>query len=334
MEDKKSEEIVIKLPKVPKLSKKIWMYLTILFLFISVTLVLEPGITSNFCVVGCSYEDATNAAVAWIENYYKNMGVDTTVTLLSSSYDPNSGLIEFMIETSSSQGTQEQTLYVTKDGKFFVPQIISTEITAGSNQGTQEETVEVPKSDKPEVDLYVMSYCPYGNIAEEAMKPVVDLLGDKFDINIHYIVSISGDTISSLHGTEEANQDMREACIQRDYSTGVFWDFINYTNNECTLDDIATCWEEAADAVGIDKDSVKECFESEGMSLMQADNALTQENGISGSPTLMINGVRVSVARTPDSYKQAICDAFNTAPEECSQQLSGSTGSSAATGNC
>ena len=40
---------------------------------------------------------------------------------------------------------------------------------------------------KPQIDFYVMSYCPYGNQAEEAIEPVYNLLKNKADFKPHYV---------------------------------------------------------------------------------------------------------------------------------------------------
>ena len=36
-----------------------------------------------------------------------------------------------------------------------------------------------PKKEKPEVELFVMSHCPFGTQIEKGMLPVARLLGDK-----------------------------------------------------------------------------------------------------------------------------------------------------------
>ncbi len=234
--------------------------------------------------------------------------------------------------TTAWQGS-DITILISKDGKYLylsqpeeVDELIGSYADSyalvNSQAPAQPPATTVIKSDVPEVKLYVMSYCPYGNVAEEAMDPVVELLGNTIDLKIHYIVSISGETINSLHGPVEANQNIREACIQRDYDIQTFWDFLAYTNKNCTLNNIETCWESAADVTGIDKAAVQSCFETDGLSLMQADTLLTSQFGVSGSPTLMINGAIVNVARTPEAYKQAICSAFNNAPAACDVVLS------------
>jgi len=43
------------------------------------------------------------------------------------------------------------------------------------------------KTDKPQLDFYVMSFCPYGNDMETTLRPVFDLLGDKVELRPRYI---------------------------------------------------------------------------------------------------------------------------------------------------
>jgi hypothetical protein len=54
--------------------------------------------------------------------------------------------------------------------------------------------------------------------------------------------------------------------------------------------------------------------------------------GVSGSPTLIINNVDYSGARTAEAYKTAICSGFTAEPTECSQTLS--EDSTSANGSC
>ena len=78
--------------------------------------------------------------------------------------------------------------------------------------------------------------------------------------------------------------------------------------------------------------------------IYQQQNARASQLGISGSPTFVINGAKVQVARSPAAIAQAVCNAFSTAPGECSQQFdsaqsapsfgSGTTSGSATAANC
>ncbi|MCW1948892.1 MAG: hypothetical protein KIH89_000365 [Candidatus Shapirobacteria bacterium] len=65
-------------------------------------------------------------------------------------------------------------------------------------------TLEPKKSDKPELQFYVMSFCPYGNQIEEAIKPVFDLLGNSVSLKPQYIF--------------EKISDLKKQCQQYDAS--------------------------------------------------------------------------------------------------------------------
>ena len=54
------------------------------------------------------------------------------------------------------------------------------------------------------------------------------------------------------------------------------------------------------------------------------DAAIAQQYGVGGSPTFVLNGKVVSVSRSAEAIKQAICSSFNEPPEECSVALSAS----------
>src|SRR3989339_794245 len=114
--------------------------------------------------------------------------------------------------------SQPAEIYVSKDGTLLFPSAIqiAETLTSLATQDTtnQDTTPEVlPKADKTKVDLYVMSFCPYGNQAEDTMLPVYNMLKDKVEWNMHYIVNVDGTTVNSLHGQLEVDQNEREACV-------------------------------------------------------------------------------------------------------------------------
>ncbi|GAH99520.1 unnamed protein product, partial [marine sediment metagenome] len=50
---------------------------------------------------------------------------------------------------------------------------------------------------------------------------------------------------------------------------------------------------------------------------------LNEKYGVRGSPTVVINDQVVNIdPRSPEKFKEVICQAFNSSPEECSQALS------------
>jgi glutaredoxin len=213
-------------------------------------------------------------------------------------------------------------------------------LSAGPATQTAAETPAPVKSARPVVDLYVMSYCPYGTQAETVMRPVVDLLGSRADIRVRYITTVTGstiDSVDSLHGAPEAQEDLRQACINK-YYPEKFWPYLSAFNSACypSWQDaaaLAACRKNTTASLGIDQQTIDTCAGgAEGIALLKADEAACDRDRATASPMLFINGVKYSGARTPEAFKQAICNSFETAPSECSTVLSSTSAS--ASGGC
>lgn len=320
-EEKKAEKnegkITIKLPKF-----NLWILVSLVLAIALVLSLIQGWSVTGKSTGALSAAQAGQKTIDYINNNLVQAG--TSVSFVSIK---DMGAVYEV--TTSYQGS-EIPVYISKDGSFLFLSAYNTSET--TEQTDTEQQTEIPKADKPTVQLYVMSFCPYGIQAEQAMKPVVDLLGSKVTIEPHFIVSISGTTVSSLHGEYEAKEDMRQACIWKNYGQTTFWKYVDYINNNCDKTNIDTCWKDAAKNASVSVTKIETCQTNEGLDLMKAEEALSTKNGVSGSPTLIINGVSYSGSRTPEAYKQAICDAFTTAPSECSQALS--TEGSTTSGGC
>lgn len=269
-------------------------------------------------VVGVvSESDIKPLALAFFNNQLSN-NPGTVV-----SVEEVSGLYEVVFEI---QG-EEVPLYFTKDAKWIQQGgILIPILVEDKSPASTEAPVEVPKSDKPKVELFVMSFCPYGNRGEDTMLPVYNLLKEKVEWNINYIVSVSGDEIRSLHGQPETDQDIREVCVKKDFGLDKFWQFVTYVNQNCGSN--GDCWEDAAESIGVDTSKIQTCFEEEGLDLMKNEAKISNDAGASGSPTLLINGVNsraVYQYGNSEVYKQAICSAFTNIPEECNIVLNSTT---------
>jgi hypothetical protein len=226
---------------------------------------------------------------------------------------------------------QDIPLYVTRDGKKLIQQPVDLD----QKPEAEPEEAVVPKTDKPQVDLYLMSFCPYGNKAENTIKPVYDLLKDKVDFNFHYIVTVNGSSVQSLHGEKEVTQNEREACVLRDYGKDKWLAFAIYVNDKCGSD--GSCWEAGAKSLGLSTAKITACVAKDGLALMTENGAAATAAKANGSPTLMINGVSSTAAYQygkPEMYKQAICNAFNTAPAECAKTLPDQADTTAQGGSC
>jgi len=236
---------------------------------------------------------------------------------------------------------EDQMAYVTKDARYLFPQLFDM---------VPPEPKSFSKTDRPEVDLYVMSFCPFGNQAEELMMPVAELLGDKANIKLHYIVSKEQDAkFSSLHGDQEVHQDIRELCVQK-YQKDKFWDFVKAINAGANAQNVDEEWKVIAQNIGINIEQIVTCQEQEENSLLTEELTLTNKNypvqdpsklpppltgkeeiKPSSSPALVINGMIYTGSRSANGYKEAICSAFISPSAECEQDL---TTNSAPNGSC
>jgi len=217
--------------------------------------------------------------------------------------------------------------------------------TDGTTNVTSNKTTATTSNwsgTKPVVQLFTMAYCPYGNVAEEAIEPAVELLKGTITFEPHYVIynnyggaqyCIDNGTYCSMHGAQEMTEDIRELCVWK-YENSNYWDFVLAMNSKCTYSNADTCWESVASGLGMDTSTVKACQADEGSSLAAADYALNQQYGVQGSPTLIIDGKEVQpTSRSAEGFKQAICDSFGSnKPSECNTSLSGSTGT--ASGGC
>lgn len=276
---------------------------------------LKQKNTSNPSANVLSSQEASSKALDYINKNLLQSGVTASLKNVSQE----NGLFKITITVSQNGQNQEGAIYETLDGKllFIYPPV----------DMTPKAAAQQPKSDKPDVRLFVMSFCPYGNQAENLMKPVSDLLKDKTNLTLNYIVSKdnSGKYVS-LHGDQELNQDVRELCVAK-YQNDKFWDFVLKINEKCTAQNADTCWEQQAKDLGIDAQKIKDCQQNEATALLDAEAALDSQYNVSSSPTLIINGVLYNGDRTSEGYKNGICSAFNTPPQECQQTLSSDSGS-------
>jgi len=208
-----------------------------------------------------------------------------------------------------------------------------------SSSSTSTTTTEVPKSDKPTVELYVYSYCPYGLQMEKAIIPVVELFGDKIDFKIRQI--------GAMHGDYEKVEAQRQLCVEKNYPDKFLDYLLAFAEDTSCSTGADTCLTAKLTSLytelGINANTINSCMTSDGVTMYNAEVSNANSEGVSGSPTLIINGVDVSVNRNPEAIKGEICNAFNDVPSECSTTLStasasagfgSSTSSSSSSASC
>lgn len=174
----------------------------------------------------------------------------------------------------------------------------------------------------------------------------------------NYIKSTDGKYYSSLHGRQEANQDIREICAWNlTDDKKMWWNFVDNVNKACTAQDADTCWEDQAKKAGFDTNKITECFNKDGIDLINKEIAETEKYKVSGSPTVLVNEVNFppenayaqdgkgtllvgkkvieqSKFRTPNAIKEAICASSNKTLKECTTVLAELTANTNTGGGC
>ncbi len=220
--------------------------------------------------------------------------------------------------------------YVTKDGKTFFPQSMEI-IESNTNENNSESSTSnakgssgeiSKKSDKPVVELFVMSYCPYGTQIQKGITPVVEALEKNIDFKLKFVNYI-------MHGEKEIKENLVQYCIQKEEPKKL----VSYLNCFLKDGDSSSCLVENKLNVdscikSTDKEfSITKNFEEKigwqgSYPPFDTDKADNEKYDVQGSPTLIINGEEASSSRDPQSLLETICSAFNEKPEACSTQLS------------
>jgi glutaredoxin len=293
------------------------------------TLLFTTAIEMNTAPVTAADSQAcSEKVIAYINSNLTSPGQTATLINISET----NGIYTIW---SRYQGA-DLSVYATRDCNLLFPKVIDMNAAAATPVPTQAPV----KSARPTVDLFVMAFCPYGTQAETVMRPVVDLLGTKADIRVRYITTVNGatvDSVNSLHGPAEAKEDLMQLCVMKTYPEK-YWDYLKDFNNQCypvwqNATRLDSCRKNVTAVLGIDLQGIEACATgAEGLTLLEIDEAKSDATGARASPTLVINGVKYAGARTPEAYKQAICNSFATAPAECNTTLSST--SAASSGGC
>lgn len=351
----------------PKSKATPWMISTVVLIIIAVILLalVLRGTTPTV-----SKDSATQKTIELVKKAY-------SVDLKAVSSEEKEGVYVMNLllgnNTLEMRATKDFSFIMLPTGEWIrVAELESTISQNNSNTNTTQTSTPAPtvlKSDKPVANFFVFAYCPYGTQMEKALVPAYNLLKNKADINIIFI--------GAMHGEYEHVESLRQLCIQKNYGKDKLFAYldkflVNAAIGNCQ--GTATCVnpliESLYNQIGVDKNKINSCMTTDAEALYQADGQKAKSLGISGSPTVTLNGIELGgntcnsdsncnpgescvvvdqkgnkqcmVTRAPESLKTSICNAFTTKPAECSQTLSvtsasagfGSTASSSSASSC
>ncbi len=242
---------------------------------------------------------------------------------------------EFYRVTLTLSGGQALVFYLAKNDGNYKPAVM--------DMAALEDKI----GSKPEVmvELFVMSYCPYGLQIEKGILPVLDTLGNKIDFKLEFVDY-------AMHGQIELDEELRQYCIRE--------------NEPAKLTDYLNCFVAAGDSgacldnIGIDPAGLETCLNqadnqyqvtekynnpatwlSGRYPVFDIDKEYVIKYGVLGSPTLVINGKTAISSRDPASLLTTICSYFKDQPEECAAELSSTvpapgfgSGSGSGSGSC
>lgn len=267
-------------------------------------------------------DEVVPRAESFINDYLMQSGTKASVKNVSEEYDLYKLEIDIVSDVVES--------YISKDGKLFFPQAMNIDEIASGGSAANSSPAAAPaatvsvKSDKPTVELFVMSHCPYGTQIEKGILPVLDTLGDNIDFELKFVDY-------AMHGEKELKEQINQYCIQKEQPEK----FQEYLKCFLVAGDDVSC----TASTGINKNKLNSCYSQTDQEYKIMDNFRDQvgyqgsfpgfdvnktdntKYGVAGSPTLIINGQEVASGRDSASLLSTICSAFNNAPAECQTDL-------------
>lgn len=271
-------------------------------------------------VFGQSNDKIAQEAIDYIND---NGLSNTPASLVEVSEE--SGLVKLKIKI----GSNEFDTYVSKDGKLLFPQAIEmvqaeedTSPEANQNASTPGPTTvaEIQKTDNPMLEAYVVSRCPFGIQMQRAMAEAVkEAPAIAQYIKVRYMGDVSNGTVTSMHGDEEAQENLRQICI-REEQPAKYWDYISC---QMKAGDTTGCEAPA----GVNSANLNACVStaSRGLAYAQEDFDLNTKYNITGSPTLILGDAEISEfnfgGRSAEAVRTMVCGAFNSEPGFCAATL-------------
>jgi hypothetical protein len=319
---------------------KIYLPIIIASLIVVILIGMGKVKTSSF---GLAFQPGQKVAQKAIDFINKDMLQGQTASL--GGIKAVSGVYEFKLKINE----QEYTSYVTKDGKILfasgieISTVTSTPTTTEA-AAAKQTCADLAKTEAPVLEVFVVSKCPFGLQMQRILSEVVKSIPEvsKY-MKVEYIGEVSGNKVTSMHGDEEAQENLRQVCI-REEQANEYWDYI-----ACHIKkgDVDACLTSAK----IDKTVLTTCMEdiNKGVSYIKKDFERSNKFNATGSPTLILNEKDVSEfdfgGRTAEALKTVICCGFNNQPSFCSQKLTidqaatsfsetYSSSGSASSGNC
>jgi len=193
------------------------------------------------------------------------------------------------------------------------------------------------KTERPKVDLYIMSLCPFGIRAFEKIYAFYNNT-KFFDVEPIFIISSSshdeitckevgiwynGKCYTSLHGKEELLINVILYNIYRKYGfdefSNVFLRFLEKVKDSDTTD-LSKVYELFKEVLSEKGYNINEYMDLSVLPILEQRTVL---KGITASPTVYVNGVRIpyNPVRDPNKVYGAICASTTKNIPECDKYI-------------
>jgi hypothetical protein len=288
--------------------------------------IVEPYVKVG--LTKASYNGIVSAVTAFVNENLLADGEKVSKVVITKK----SGLLYF-VDITLPGGTVVKSAFFKDNSKggidYFFPTAMNVPDTKAATKKAKEEAKQnnqtapvagasLPKSDKPVVEVFVMTYCPYGTQIEKGLLPVMKALGEMADIQIKFVSY-------TMHGAKEFTENLAQYCINKEQPTK-FWPYL-----ECFLKEADSAGCLASNNIDTAKVTACATATTEQYQLVSTGTNFpihkdaNVKYGVQGSPTLVINGVEANSGRDSASLLKTICSAFNTQPAACATVLSSAT---------
>jgi len=256
----------------------------------------------------------------------KVVGNQNTKIIIDNVKETN-GVIEFELKLGSDDKAQKYTSYITKDGQILFTSGIKLASLSTAQSPSQAPAkkitcADLPKAEKPNLIAFVVSQCPYGVQMQRVFKKTIEEISEILPyLNVKYIGTVDNNKITSMHGDEEAQENLRQICI-REEQKAKYWPYISCYIQEGKGDQCLT-------TAGVNFSQLKSCTEesNRGLKYAKADFDLASKFNVGGSPTLLLNGEQTVSefdfgGRVANAIKEILCCGSQQKPVFCAKEIS------------
>ena len=128
-----------------------------------------------------------------------------------------------------------------------------------------------------------------------------------------------------MHGDFERVESYRQLCVQKLYGKDKLFNYIALFDANAAIGNcngVDTCLKPLIQGImtplSIDENLVNSCMQNDAKPLYDAQVSEASNLGVSGSPTLIVNGVQADFyPRSSSNGLTTICSAFTKAPSVC-----------------